>query len=294
MTKPLTLHDTAHAKINLFLHVTGRRPDGYHLLDSLAVFAGAGDRISAEKHDSECLLSITGPFSVGLSASDDNLVLKAAHALRQKAGITQGVHLTLEKNLPVASGIGGGSADAASALRLLSTLWEVDPALLPNIAPTLGADVPVCLGQTPTRMLGIGEILEAGPTLPEGGILLANPGIGVSTPDIFRRFSQTGGPQPRTAPILPMHWENMQHLASTLTDTTNDLQPPAVSLAPIINETLAAIATLPNCLLSRMSGSGATCFGLFPTAENAHAAAQILREHHNWWIWGGAFASTEK
>nr|WP_294914917.1 4-(cytidine 5'-diphospho)-2-C-methyl-D-erythritol kinase [uncultured Neokomagataea sp.] len=294
MTTPLTLHDTAHAKINLFLHVTGRRPDGYHLLDSLAVFAGAGDRLSAERHDNTCQLSITGPFAPGLSASADNLVLKAAHALRQKAGITQGVHLTLEKNLPVASGIGGGSADAASALRLLATLWEVDPALLPSIAPTLGADVPVCLEQAPTRMLGIGEILKTAPPLPQGGILLANPGIGVSTPDIFRRFSHAGGPQPRTAPALPTHWENMQHLASVLAYTTNDLQPPAVSLAPIINETLKAIATLPNCLLSRMSGSGATCFGLFPTAEDAHTAARALQEHHNWWIWGGAFASTEK
>ncbi|GBR47094.1 4-(cytidine 5'-diphospho)-2-C-methyl-D-erythritol kinase [Neokomagataea thailandica] len=290
MTTTLTLHDTAHAKINLFLHVTGRRPDGYHLLDSLAVFAGAGDHLTAKLHDHKCHLSITGPFANGLSASDDNLILKAAHALKEKTGTTQGVHLTLEKNLPVASGIGGGSADAASALRLLASLWKIDTALLPDIAPTLGADVPVCLHQTPTRMLGIGEILEPAPALPLGGILLANPGIAVSTPDIFRRFSAAGGPQLRTPPILPTQWDNMEHLTSTLIHTTNDLQPPAASLAPVINETLKAITILPHCLLSRMSGSGATCFGLFPTPEDAQKAAQILREHYDWWVWGGAFA----
>lgn len=294
MTAPLTLHDTAHAKINLFLHVTGRRPDGYHLLDSLAVFAGAGDRLTAELHETECRLSIIGPFAQGLSASDDNLVLKAAYALKQQAGITQGVHLTLEKNLPVASGIGGGSADAASTLRLLAALWGVNPTLLPSIAPQLGADVPVCLAQTPTRMLGIGEILETAPDLPQGGILLANPGIAVSTPDIFRRFAATGGPQPHTPPTLPLQWDSMQYLASTLANTRNDLQPPAVSLAPVIDDTLKAITALPNCLLSRMSGSGATCFGLFSTAEDAQKAAQKLQEQEKWWIWGGAFAPAGK
>ncbi|GBR52147.1 4-diphosphocytidyl-2-C-methyl-D-erythritol kinase [Neokomagataea thailandica NBRC 106555] len=295
MTSPLTLHDTAHAKINLFLHVTGRRPDGYHLLDSLAVFTEVGDRLTAElRTDGNCTLSIHGPFGTGLSSTDDNLILKAAQLLKIHAKSSFGAHITLEKNLPVASGIGGGSADAAATLRLLSTLWNIPKDLLKDIAPKLGADVPVCLAQRATRMQGIGEVLKAVPAMPAGGIMLVNPGVAVSTPDIFRRFSANGGPKSRTEPNLPCHWDGMEHLVSVLDKTTNDLQPPATGLAPIINDTLQAISFSTDCLLSRMSGSGATCFGLFPTARSAQLAAQELQKQYNWWVWGGAFASAEK
>ncbi|MBM3097998.1 4-(cytidine 5'-diphospho)-2-C-methyl-D-erythritol kinase [Gluconobacter cerinus] len=286
------LQDTAHAKINLYLHVTGRRPDGYHLLDSLAVFAGAADTISVGEKCDRFSLSIEGRFGKGLEADDSNLVLKAARALQAKSGSHDAYRLTLKKDLPVASGIGGGSADAACTLRLLSGVWNATESDLCALAEPLGADVPVCVRQQATRMEGIGEILTSAPEMPNGGILLINPGVGVSTPDIFRSFAAMGGIVQRAKPALPSQWASMRDLVDLLRQTANDLQAPAIAHAPIISDVLTAIQSQSDCLLSRMSGSGATCFGLFPTPQKAHEAEEALTQtatRLSWWTWSGPF-----
>jgi 4-diphosphocytidyl-2-C-methyl-D-erythritol kinase len=264
------------AKVNLYLHVTGRRPDGYHLLDSLAVFPAIGDFLSAEPAES-LSLTITGPFGATLAAEPNNLVLRAARLLNPSGGAA----LQLQKNLPVASGIGGGSADAAAALRLLSRHWTLDAKLF-DLAASLGADIPVCLASRPARMSGIGELLSPAPVLPPFGIVLVNPGVAVSTPAIFRARVGTFS----SAAELPKSWPNAAALADSLAKLTNDLEAPAITLAPAIGDVLAALRALPNCLLARMSGSGATCFGIFATASAAaEAAASITCP--GWWRWGG-------
>jgi len=274
----------APAKINLHLHVTGRRPDGYHLLNSLVVFAGVGDRLSVVPADGFSL-AVEGPFAAGLDGEGDNLVLRAGRALAGLAGVPVRGKLVLEKNLPVSSGIGGGSADAAAALRLLSRFWGVAPAaddLLP-LAAKLGADVPVCLGSKSAIMSGIGEVLEPAPTLPDAGILLVNPGVAVSTPAVFR--ARAGG-FTEAARFPAAGWSDPQALAAALGGTRNDLEAPALALAPEVADALTALAALPGCLLARMSGSGATCFGLFPSAAAAAEAAERVRRP-GWWAWGG-------
>jgi len=266
----------APAKVNLYLHVTGRRADGYHLLDSLAVFPAVGDVVTAEPADA-LSLAITGPFAAGLQAEPDNLLLRAARALRPGAGAA----LTLEKNLPIASGIGGGSADAAAALRLLAQLWGVEGSLH-ETALALGADVPVCLASVPARMGGVGELLSPAPVLPAFGMVLVNPGVAVATPAVFKARQGEFSP-PAT---LPATWPNAASMAADLRACVNDLQAPAIALAPVIAEVLAALAALPGALLARMSGSGATCFALFETPAAAAAAAQGL-SRPGWWCWGG-------
>lgn len=294
----MALHqDTAHAKINLFLHVTGRREDGYHLLDSLAVFAGAGDQVSLSSTGSntEDTLSITGPFSEGLEANSSNLVLKAARALRHAQNKTNqtlpAASLKLEKHLPVASGIGGGSADAACALRLLTHFWNLPQETAITVAPSLGADVPVCLMQKATRMEGIGEILTPAPALPEMGMILVNPGVSVSTPSIFKRLAATGGITPRPPLSFPAEgWPTLDALITFLRTTHNDLQPHAIAQEPVIATVLEQLSTLPKVRFSRMSGSGATCFALFDSAEHAIEAAQHLAQQdasRSWWHWAG-------
>ncbi len=281
---PLSQH--APAKVNLFLHITGRRDDGYHLLDSLAVFSEVGDTLRAEPAD-ELALTISGPQRAGLSCTD-NLVLRAALALASAAGLQAKAAITLEKQLPVASGIGGGSADAAATLRLLCRLWrlEPDPRDLLGIAAGLGADVAVCLGERPARMGGIGDRLSAAPLLPRFGLVLANPGRPVSTPEVFRAAAQfrTGFSAPAK---LPAGWPDAEAMADDLAGCANDLEAAAIALCPEISDVLVAIAADPNCLLARMSGSGATCFGLFADpASAANAAARLQRDA--WWVWGGA------
>lgn len=272
----------APAKINLHLHVVGRRPDGYHLLDSLVVFAGIGDRLTVSPSD-RLTLSVTGPFAAGLAAEADNLVLRAARALAARAGVQATGALVLEKNLPVASGIGGGSADAAAALRLLCRVWGLDPDVPGQVAAGLGADVPVCVAGVPAVMSGIGEILMPAPALPDVGIVLVNPGVAVSTPSVFR--ARTGGFSDQ-AQFPDRGWRDAGSLAAALLATRNDLEPPARLLTPVIGDVLDALAATPGCLLTRMSGSGATCFGLFATPEAAETAAgTIIRD--GWWVWGG-------
>jgi 4-diphosphocytidyl-2-C-methyl-D-erythritol kinase len=269
----------APAKVNLFLHVTGRRDDGYHLLDSLAVFPAVGDVVGAAPA-ATLSLEIDGPFGGALAAEADNLLLRAARALKPRAGAA----LRLEKNLPVASGIGGGSADAAAGLIALSRLWGVE-ADLPALALGLGADVPVCLESKPARMGGIGELLGAAPALPGFGMVLVNPGVAVATPAVFR--ARRGGFSAPAA--LPAGWADAAAMAADLARCSNDLQAAAVGLRPVIGEVLAVLAGLPGVLLVRMSGSGATCFALFETPGRAAAAAREAARP-GWWCWGGGLA----
>ena len=198
------LSEPARAKVNLFLHVVGRRADGYHLLDSLAVFPAVGDVLHAAPDDG-LSLTVAGPFAAALAGEVDNLVLRAARLLAAACGVTTSARLVLEKHLPVASGIGGGSADAAAALRLLARLWGV--AVPEGLAIRLGADVPVCLAQAPSRMAGVGEALSPGPSLPPFGMVLANPGTAVATPAVFRARAASGAgfsAQPRCRPAGSM------------------------------------------------------------------------------------------
>jgi 4-diphosphocytidyl-2-C-methyl-D-erythritol kinase len=278
------MREAAPAKVNLHLHVTGRRADGYHLLDSLAVFADAADILHAEPADA-LTLELRGPFGATLADEGDNLVLRAARALAETAGLRAGARLTLDKNLPVASGIGGGSADAAAALRLLARLWrlDLDASEMRAIAARLGADVPVCVASAPARMAGVGEVLSPAPSLPPFGLALVNPGVPVATAAIFA--ARTGA---FSAPAtLPAGWDSARDMATALAELRNDLEPPARALHPPIAATLAALAAVPGCLLARMSGSGATCYGLFEDARAAAAAAAVL-SRHGWWCWGGA------
>ena len=278
------LEEFAPAKINLHLHVVGRREDGYHLLDSLVTFADVGDRLSVSPADT-LSLSVTGPFAAGLETEADNLVLRAARALLAQAGGQRGGRLVLEKNLPVASGIGGGSADAAAALRLLRRFWDIEISG-PNLgilARRLGADVPVCLAGCSAMMSGTGEGLASAPPLPEVGLLLVNPGVAVATPLVF--LARTGGfSEPARFP--GQGWRDAGTLVADLCRTRNDLEAPARSLAPEIGDALAVISALPGCRLARMSGSGATCFGIFDTPGAARRASGTIRRA-GWWVWGG-------
>jgi 4-diphosphocytidyl-2-C-methyl-D-erythritol kinase len=274
------LTEDAPAKINLALHVTGRRADGYHLLDMLITFASHGDRLffrKAYKDD----FSLSGPFSADLAGeagSGNNLVLKARdllHAAASAAGLkTSPVHIHLEKNLPIASGIGGGSADAAATLRGLQRLWGISlPAdALDAIALRLGADVPMCLISRPLIARGIGEDIELVSDFPSLAMVLGNPLVGVSTPDVFRRLASRENPplafvaqEPRT----PGEW------LSLIESSRNDLELPARSLCGEI-EQISALMEAKDAVLVRMSGSGATCFALYRTIEQARAAAAAL------------------
>jgi 4-diphosphocytidyl-2-C-methyl-D-erythritol kinase len=272
----------ARAKVNLYLHVTGRRADGYHLLDSLIVFADTGDEIGLAPAD-RLSLAIDGPFGAGLEAGPGNLVLRAAHALQQLTGTRAGAAIRLTKNLPVASGIGGGSADAAATLAGLCGLWDAAPgrAALLDIAAQLGADVPVCLDGVPSFVGGIGEELAPARGLPPAWLLLANPGVATPTPAVFKARQ---GPFSR-----PARWSepprDFAEFAARLRGCANDLTEAAISVTPAIRDVLVALAALPGCALARLSGSGATCFGLFADADSAHTAAAGLRAAQpGWWI----------
>lgn len=275
----------APAKVNLSLHVVGRRDDGYHLLDSLIVFAGVGDTVTAAPAD-DLTLTVDGPFAAALAEAlpegVDNIVLTAARRLADLTGVPAAARLTLTKRLPVAAGIGGGSADAAAALTALCRLWRVapDPAALRALALGLGADVPVCLHGRAALVSGVGESIADAPAPPPAWLVLVNPLVAVSTPAVFRarrgRFNQ---PAPLTeAPA------DVAALAEALRARANDLTKAAVALAPEIGTVLVDLGALPGCLLARMSGSGATCFGLFATeAEARAAAARLAMERPRWW-----------
>ena len=281
----MRLTEAAPAKVNLTLHVTGRRADGYHLLDSLVVFGPAQDVLHAEPADA-LSLTLAGPFAGGLVAEADNLVLRAGRALVAWAGRPLGAALTLEKVLPVASGIGGGSADAAAALRVLARLWGLDvpAAELSGLAAGLGADVPVCLAGRPARMAGIGDVLGAAPGLPPCGMLLVNPGVALATASVFRA-REPGFSAPA---VWPESWPEAAAMAADLATQHNDLEPAALALCPAVGDVLVALRAAPGCLLARMSGSGATCFGLFADAASAEQAGRGLPA--GWWHSAGWIA----
>lgn len=272
----------APAKINLYLHVTGKRDDGYHLLDSLMAFVDFGDIIEVSPAGSLSLV-ISGPFAAGLEAGPDNLVLKAASGLQKLAGVTYGASITLQKNLPVASGIGGGSADAAATLKALCKLWQISPNSnkLLELALELGADVPVCLSSTAVFVSGIGETLIPAETLPQVPMVLVNPGVAVSTPTVFKaRLGAFSSANPFTN-----NKASFELLAELLAERNNDLMAPAISLAPEIGDALSLISSCQSNLLSRMSGTGATCFGLFSDQASAGAAAEKLQKLIPlWWV----------
>jgi 4-diphosphocytidyl-2-C-methyl-D-erythritol kinase len=265
----------APAKVNLALHVTGRRADGYHLLDSLVVFPRIGDVVEAEPAKALSLV-IDGPYASALTAGPDNLVLRAARRVIVRG---KSAALRLVKNLPVAAGLGGGSADAAATLRLLGRFWQVPPPPLAYLL-SLGADVPVCLGARPARMSGIGEEL-APAEVPACWLVLCNPGVPVATAAVFARLASPASPP--MPPLPPM--ADAVALAAFLAAQRNDLEAPARAVAPAIGAALAALAAAPGCLLARMSGSGATCFGLFAAAAGAEAAAAgIAAAEPGWWV----------
>jgi 4-diphosphocytidyl-2-C-methyl-D-erythritol kinase len=272
----------APAKLNLYLHVTGRRRDGYHLLDSLVAFAGIHDVLVARPSD-RLELEIAGPFSGPLAAEGDNIVLSAARALAAAAGIPAAAHLSLVKRLPLGAGIGGGSADAAAALELLGRLWGVrlDPETLDALALSLGADVPVCRHGRTAFMSGVGERLDPAPALPPAHLVLANPRRPLPTARVFgaRRGPYTEPARFTEAPA------DAAGLARLLARRRNDLYEAARRLMPELDDGLVALARAPGCLLARMSGSGATCFGLFDGAQAADAAAAAIKPGlPGWWV----------
>jgi 4-diphosphocytidyl-2-C-methyl-D-erythritol kinase len=273
---------SAPAKINLYLHVTGRRADGYHLLDSLVAFAGVGDTMHVRPADG-LRLSVSGPFAAAVPTGPENLVLKAARALADAAGVEAAADIRLTKRLPVAAGIGGGSADAAAALKALMDLWTVTlPAEdLRELALPLGADVPVCLAGHPAGVGGIGEVVAKAPLLPACWTVLVNPGVTLSTPAVFKRRD---GPFSAAAPLRAPA-ADAGVLGERLAERRADLTAAAVALEPAVGAVLAELDLRPGALLSRMSGSGATGYALFATPDEAEQGAQRLRqEYPNWWI----------
>lgn len=279
------LVELAPAKVNLTLAVLGRRADGYHLLDSLVVFAGIADRLSLAP-GRDLSLKVLGETAGQAGPLDDNLVLKAARALAaQVPGLKLG-RFTLEKRLPVAAGLGGGSSDAAAALRLLAKANRTRRNLpLTMIAPTIGADVPVCVDPRPRRMRGIGEALSEPLKMPNLAAVMVNPGVAVPTKDVFMRLGlQAGGAVRRAAParVLP---RGVTEFVEYLSKHGNDLEAPAVEIQPVIARVLKDIRAAKGCLLGRMSGSGATCFGIFESPRAARAAAKSLSAARpEWWV----------
>jgi len=282
----------APAKVNLYLHVTGRRPDGYHLLDSLVAFPDIGDRIAAEPA-AALSLEIGGPEGAGLAdLGEDNLVLRAARRLAAHAGTAAGAAFRLEKNLPVAAGIGGGSSDAAATLRLLTVLWRlpIGEAALARLAGGLGADLPACLFGRPAWVGGIGEEVSPALGLPAAGILLANPRRELPT---ARVFAAREGPFATAGQFSPMP-ADAAGLARTLASRRNDLTRAAVGLVPEIGTVLEGLARLHGALLARMSGSGATCFALFADRAAAeHGRKALSAAEPGWWCAAGGLIAAE-
>ena len=283
-TRPVSLAEFAPAKVNLTLHVLGRRADGYHELESLVVFADVGDRLTFVPGGA-LELAVDGPTAAVAGPSADNLVLKAARLLAEQVDGLRLGRFTLDKRLPVAAGLGGGSSDAAAALRLLAQANDlaIDDARLQAAARATGADVPVCLDPRTRVMRGIGELLSDPIDLPKLPAVLVNPGVAVPTKDVFKALAapalQEGAP--RDEPL------GSADLVSALAARRNDLEAPAIALQPVIGEVLTALRTTGGCQLARMSGSGATCFALYESAAAADAAAALLRSGRpQWWVRG--------
>ncbi len=284
-----TVSATAPAKINLYLHVLGKRSDGYHLLDSLVVFAGLQDFITATPAK-DLSLAIDGPFSTGLPEANDNLVLETARQLTETWNVGKGAAIRLTKQLPVAAGMGGGSADAAAALKILSRLWNLNPAndALMGLAARLGADVPVCLNGQAAFISGIGEEITAAPPLPPAWLVLVNPGVALSTTQVFSRCNGDFSRQARFTDAVA----TAEELAAVLQIRGNDLTEAATALEPVIDDVLAALKASQGVLLARMTGSGSTCFGLFADPDAAmQAATALMQNHPGWWVKAASMVS---
>jgi 4-diphosphocytidyl-2-C-methyl-D-erythritol kinase len=290
---PAARAERAPAKINLTLRVVGPRADGYHDIESLVAFAGVGDTLTFTPGRA-LALTVNGPMAAASGTIADNLVLKAARALAERVeGLKLG-RFVLTKRLPVAAGLGGGSADAAAALRLLARANHIalDDSRLMEAARSTGADVPVCLSPRPRMMRGIGEILSEPAALTKLPAVLVNPRVSVPTKDVFaalRDHCKAGSADERSeirgAEIYSRSRWKLIDLIDALTQERNDLEAPAIAIAPVIAQVLADLRSLKGCRLARMSGSGATCFGLFGTAPAAAAGARTLRgKHPDWWI----------
>lgn len=287
--------ELAPAKINLTLHVLGRRADGYHELESLVVFADICDGLTFAP-DGLLRLVTFGPTAAAAGPEDRNLVLKAANALRERMAEVRLGCFRLHKRLPVAAGIGGGSADAAAALRLLADanrLARDDPRLM-MAARATGADVPVCVDPRPRLMRGVGEQLSAPIAFPALPAVLVNPGIALATRDVFARLARSPEARAKRASnsahasfedLAALAQLGTRALCAALAQHRNDLEGPAIALQPVIAEVLAALRAAPGCTLARMSGSGATCFALFESMSAARKAARTLRARHaGWWL----------
>ncbi|NVK19735.1 MAG: 4-(cytidine 5'-diphospho)-2-C-methyl-D-erythritol kinase [Methylocystaceae bacterium] len=272
---------SAYAKVNLYLHVTNKRENGYHELDSLICFAQCGDILSFADSD-EISLKIIGPMARFLDGEDDNLVLKAARGLQKLCNVTKGATITLEKHLPVAAGIGGGSGDAAATLKGLCQLWNVfpDPKGLQELALSLGADVPICLKEHAAHVGGIGEVITPLAPLPDCWMVLVNPMVAVSTPAVFnKRTSAFHTPDPMIAEY------SFDDFIDALKIRTNDLMAPALELAPEIQTVLNVLNQQTDAALCRMSGSGATCYAIFKEKQAAERAIKCIKtSHSDWWI----------
>jgi 4-diphosphocytidyl-2-C-methyl-D-erythritol kinase len=289
---PVARVEPAPAKVNLTLRVLGRRPDGYHELESLVVFAAAGDAL-AFAPGKNLTLAVRGPTAAAAGDLADNLVLKAARALAERVEGLKVGRFTLSKRLPVAAGLGGGSTDAAAALRLLARHNRIalDDARLIAAAQATGADVPVCLDPRPRLMRGIGELLSAPLELPGLPALLINPRVSVATKDVFAALRAPPLGEHHPSGVAEEGWTSggqvpsREDLIAFVSRHGNDLEAPAIALHSAIAQALAALRALPGCRLARMSGSGASCFGLFDSTRVAAAAARVLRvKHAQWWI----------
>jgi 4-diphosphocytidyl-2-C-methyl-D-erythritol kinase len=283
---PPSLVEEAPAKVNLTLRVLGRRADGYHEIESLVAFAGVGDRLSLAPGGA-LALTVSGPSATQAGATADNLVLKAARALADRVPTVGAGTFDLDKRLPVAAGLGGGSADAAAALRLLARANDLaaDDSLLYAAARATGADVPVCLDPRTRLMRGIGEILSNPFKLPPLQGVLVNPGVALATKAVFARW------KPPTTPAVPADltvltaMSKRDQLVRFLLNQANDLESAAIALAPVVADVLLALSSQPHCELARMSGSGATCFAVFASAADAIKAAEAVHaEYPNWWV----------
>ena len=278
-----TLQEKAPAKLNLFLHVLGRRDDGYHELDSLIVFAGLGDELSLR--DAEGFsLSASGPHADRLPPQSENLVLEAARRFADAVPGANGAHFSLLKQVPVEAGLGGGSADAAAALRLLARRsGRADRALLLRLAAEIGSDVPVCLEGRAAWIAGRGERVDAGPALPRVDAVLVTPPVGVSTVSVFSALRPPRGEREPTR--RPRAFKGFADLVGFLAETENDLTATACALAPPIAACLAAVGGTKGCALARMTGSGSSVFGLYEEADAARAAAaRLSRGFPHWWV----------
>jgi len=277
-----TIKGTAPAKVNLTLHVTGQRDDGYHLLDSLVVFAGVADQLGATVSP-DLQLKVSGPFAMGVPTDDTNLVMRAAKALQDRRGVKLGASLRLEKNLPHAAGIGSGSSDAAIALTMLADLWGVAP--LPSDADevlALGADLPVCLcAPNPTRMSGIGDVLAPVAALPDCALVLVRPPVAVPTQGVFKALKDKNGSAMNPLPA----GLDFAGFAAWLGQQRNDLLAPASVIAPEVTEAIARLKAQPGVAVAGMSGSGATCYGLVRDMATARRVARVIQvTHMNWWV----------